>query len=177
MSDPSIIDFNTKDNNTYNNIDNKVNDTKHYCYILKNNNENDINRTYNGYTTNPKRRIRQHNQEIKGGAIYTKKYGEKSWEMYCLIGGFPTKQSALQCEWRIKHPAKKRIRPKKYNNPNGRIIGLNEILRLDKFTSKTEITTDQLNLEIWIIQEYAYLLNDLPKNIKINVVDDIFKYV
>lgn len=39
-------------------------DNKHYWYILKNNDDNDRNKTYNGYTVNPKRRIRQHNQEI-----------------------------------------------------------------------------------------------------------------
>src|SRR5580692_510150 len=95
----------------------------HYCYILRNHHEPDKNRTYNGYTTNPAHRIRQHNQEIKGGARYTKKYGEKTWEIYVLLKGFPDIHNAQQCEWRIKHPARKRIRPARYNKPDGRIIG------------------------------------------------------
>ena len=72
----------------------------HYCYILRNSYEPDKNRTYNGYTVNPSKRIRQHNQEIKGGAIYTKSWGNKSWEIYVLITGFPDHHNALQCEWK-----------------------------------------------------------------------------
>ena len=49
-------------------------------------------------------RIRQHNQEIKGGAKYTKK--KKNWYPICIIDGFPDMRSACQCEWRLKHLAK-----------------------------------------------------------------------
>ena len=75
-----------------------------YCYILKNSQNR---RTYNGFTVKPKRRIRQHNQELVGGAKYTKKWGNKDWEIYALVTGFPDKINALQCEWRIKHPNNK----------------------------------------------------------------------
>ena len=146
---------------------------KHYCYILRNVYEPDVKRTYNGYTNDPSHRIRQHNQELKGGAIYTKKWGNKSWEIYAIIRGFPDSHNALQCEWRLKHPAKKRVRPTRYNSPQGRIKGLNEILKLDKWTSKSTVNINELNLEIWIVKEYADLLTDLPENIKVNVVDVI----
>jgi len=147
--------------------------TDHYCYILRNSYEPDKNRTYNGYTTNPQKRIRQHNQEITGGAIYTKKWGNKSWEMYVLIKGFPEYQNALQCEWRIKHPAPKRIRPAKYNTPSGRVMGLNEILQLEKWTANTSQCINDINLEIWVLKEYADLLKELPSNIQIHIVDRI----
>ncbi len=146
---------------------------KHYCYILRNLHLPDINRTYNGYTVNPKRRIRQHNQELVGGAIYTKKWGSKLWEIYALIKGFPDQINALQCEWKIKHPAKKKIRPCKYNTPSGRVIGLNEVLHLDKWTSSSTYNNKDLNLEIYIINEFATLLQNLPDNIKIYPVDHI----
>jgi predicted GIY-YIG superfamily endonuclease len=145
----------------------------HYCYILRNTHEPDLNRTYNGYTVNPSHRLRQHNQELKGGAIYTKAWGNKSWEIYALIKGFPDNHSALQCEWKLKHPARKKKRPAKYNSPKGRIIGLNEILQLDKWTSKSLLSINDLNLEIWIVNEYADVLENVPDNIKIHIVDHI----
>lgn len=145
----------------------------HYCYILRNSYQPHKNRTYNGYTVNPKHRVRQHNQEIKGGAMYTKLWGNKDWEMYCLLKGFPDHHSALQCEWKIKHPARKRTRPQKYNSPSGRIIGLNEILQLDKWTSKSEVAIKDHELKIWILNDYIHLLENVPKNIQVIGVDKI----
>jgi predicted GIY-YIG superfamily endonuclease len=145
----------------------------HYCYILRNRNPPDVNRTYNGYTVDPGKRIRQHNQEIKGGAIYTKTWGNKSWEFCAILKGFPDHHNALQCEWRIKHPARKRVRPNRYNSPEGRIVGLNEILKLEQWTSKSSINVSELNLELWILKEYAHVLTDVPPNIKVIVVDEI----
>lgn len=147
----------------------------YFCYILKNEHEPDINRTYNGFTTDPKKRIRQHNQEIKGGAKYTKKWGNKSWEIYVLIKGFPDKINALQCEWRIKKPTGHRIRPRIYNTPEGRIKGLNEILKMDKWTSKSNVLIKEIELKIWILKEYSqYLdLDVLPENIVVCIVDHI----
>jgi predicted GIY-YIG superfamily endonuclease len=146
-------------------------DKNHYCYILRN--KEHIKRTYNGYTVSPKHRIRQHNQEIKGGAKYTTKWGNKTWEIYVLIKGFPDHHNALQCEWKIKHPARKRVRPSIYNSTIGRVIGLNEVLHLDKWTSNSTYLTKDINLEIWILNEYESLLIDIPDNIKINVVEQI----
>jgi predicted GIY-YIG superfamily endonuclease len=149
-----------------------------YCYLLRNDYEPHKNRTYNGYTVNPKRRIRQHNQEIKGGAKYTKKWGNKKWEMYVIIKGFPDSKNALQCEWKIKHPAPKKRRPYKYNSPEGRVIGLNEILKLDRWTRQSCCMNKDINLEIWIVKEYAKYLVDIPNNYIINVVDKInFDYI
>lgn len=145
----------------------------YYCYILRNLHPPDLNRTYNGFTTDPKKRIRQHNQQIKGGAIYTKKWGDKNWEYCVIIKGFPDHHNALQCEWRIKHPAPKRKRPNRYNNPEGRIIGLNEIFQMDQWTSKSTIKISELNLEVWILNEYAHLLTNVPPNILVTNVDII----
>jgi len=145
----------------------------HYCYILRNNNPSDINRTYNGYTVNPRKRIRQHNQEIKGGAKYTKIWGNKSWEFCAILKGFPDHHNALQCEWRIKHPARKKIRPNRYNSPEGRIMGLHEILQLERWTSQSTINVSELNLELWILSDLAHILTNVPSNIKVMIVDEI----
>ena len=154
-------------------IDRIINDKNHYCYILRNNYEPDKNRTYNGYTVDPCRRIRQHNQEIKGGAIYTKTWGNKSWEFCAILKGFPDHHNALQCEWRIKHPARKRKRHNQYNSPFGRIVGLNEILQREFWTESSTIRVSELNLELFVLKEYSDALTNVPPNIKITIVDKI----
>lgn len=142
-----------------------------YCYILRSHNPKFKNRTYNGMTNNPKRRIRQHNEEIKGGAKATRGKGE--WEIYALLTGFPDKINCFQCEWRIKHPTNQRKRPSKYNRPKGRIKGLNEVLHSDKWTVNSTIPINEMNLTLWIIKEYTELLVDLPPNITVHSVDKI----
>ena len=161
------------DNNMGDNIYPDIKNNKWYCYILRNKMECHKNRTYNGFTNNPKNRLRQHNQEIKGGAKYTSRYGNKTWEIYALLTGFPDSKNALQCEWRIKHPNNKRKRPIKYNSPSGRIKGLNEVLKLNRWTNNSIIDNDSFQLTLWITDEYAHLITDLPNNIKINIVDQI----
>ena len=144
-----------------------------FCYILKNNCDQHKNRTYNGSTNNIKRRLRQHNQEICGGARYTKKFGNKSWEVYALVTGFPDHRNALQCEWRIKHPDNRRKRNSKYNTPKGRIIGLSEVLKCDKWTNQSIYNNLDMTLKVWIKRGYETVLIDLPDNIEVNIVDNI----
>ena len=78
----------------------------YYCYILQNNDEKYKNYTYIGCTNNPLQRIRQHNQEISGGAKYTSSKGNL-WEIIVLFEGFNNYKDALRCEWRLKHPNNK----------------------------------------------------------------------
>ena len=50
-----------------------------YCYLLRNTSEQFKMCTYNGSTNDLKRRLRQHNEEIKGGAKAT--HGKNnSWD-------------------------------------------------------------------------------------------------
>jgi len=62
-----------------------------------------IRRTYVGVTANPRRRLRQHNCELKGGAKYTThvpKFARGHWR-YVFTVRFPTRQDALRTEWRL----------------------------------------------------------------------------
>jgi len=110
-------------------------------YILKS-----VNLSYVGMTNDFTRRFRQHNQEIKGGAKYTKK--RSSWYPICIIDGFPDMKSAWQCEWRVKRGK---------GGPSGRINYLFDYMKNnDKWTSKSpEISEQKLQI---------YLDNDFIKN-------------
>lgn len=58
------------------------------------------NRTYIGKTNDLRRRIRQHNGEISGGARATR---GRTWKYIAVIRGFDCNQHAMQAEWRMKH--------------------------------------------------------------------------
>ena len=140
---------------------------KFICYILKLNN-----RTYNGSTNDMKRRLRQHNGEIVGGAKQTsrKKPGEK-WSVYCIVSGFSDHKEALQTEWRIRR-VEGRKRPSKYAGPAGRIKGLNQILKLEKFTSNCIRKVSEMNLTIYLEEKYHKYITDLPEGYLLKNLSD-----
>lgn len=80
------------------NVEDEVN--KHYhCYLLRSLNPDHPLKTYIGFTTNPTRRLRQHNGILKnGGANKTKRAG-RPWTFVAIIHGFQDKITALQFEW------------------------------------------------------------------------------
>jgi len=67
-----------------------------YCYLLFTSNQR---QTYIGATVDPNRRLRQHNQELAGGARRTKGY---VWQRALYVGGFPDWNATLQFEWSWK---------------------------------------------------------------------------
>lgn len=99
---------------------------KHYCYILMHKDKPGI--TYNGYTCNPKRRIRQHNQEIVGGARYTKKFGIGWGYLIIIHSDELTYRQNLGLEYNIKYPTRKKPRPREYQGEIGRLKGLANVL-------------------------------------------------
>lgn len=58
------------------------------------------NRTYIGVTNCLRRRVRQHNGEIRGGAAATR---GRAWRLHMYIAGFANRRAALSCEWHLKH--------------------------------------------------------------------------
>lgn len=104
--------------------------------------------TYIGATTNLERRIRQHNKEIKGGAIATsnKVLNGENWSYVCYVENFPNFNEALKFEWRWKQIS--RILQKK--NPKltpreKRLEALKQLLELDKPTSKAILYSEYKN--------------------------------
>ena len=95
----------------------------YYVYIIM---DQTSNRTYIGYTVNLKNRLRQHCGVISGGAKATK--SSKNWS-YLLVMTCDTWNAsrAMQIEWLVKHPErKKRVNPC-YRGVNGKINSLKEI--------------------------------------------------
>ena len=118
-------------------------------YILKSDNY-----SYVGMTNNFFRRYLQHNRVLKGGAKYTSKY--ENWYPICIIDGFQTMKEAMQCEWAVKHM--KKIKYK--NGPIRRILNLTELLKKERWTSKSP-KMNQQSLTIYIDGEFShYLEND-----------------
>jgi predicted GIY-YIG superfamily endonuclease len=108
-------------------------ETKYYCYILGQSKQlqKGTGKTYNGYTVNLNRRLRQHNGEIKGGAYATRGIGP--WEFIAVMTCDSwTNVRAMQVEWLIRYPTRKKPRPTSYAGARGRISSLVEICkRLD----------------------------------------------
>ena len=112
-----------------------------YVYFI----ESSHGSTYIGATVNLERRIRQHNKEIKGGAVATsnKVLNGEVWSYVCYVENFPNYNEALKFEWRWKQIS--RILQKK--NPKQkprekRLQALKMLLELDKPTSKAMLYSD-----------------------------------
>lgn len=109
-----------------------MSDKKYYVYLLISTSKT----TYIGATVNLKRRLRQHNGELVGGAKATRikvKKGEV-WKRACHISEFPTWSAALQFEWKWKRLCRKYSR--KLYPLERRITALKYLLTLEKSTSK-----------------------------------------
>jgi predicted GIY-YIG superfamily endonuclease len=94
-----------------------------YCYILY---TADLRQTYIGATVDPDRRLRQHNQELVGGARRTK---GNQWKRALYVGGFPDWEATLQFEWSWKRHGRG-----KYGLA-GKIGALLNLLQSEKSTS------------------------------------------
>jgi len=129
---------------------------QYYVYFLR---EVGGKRTYVGYTVNLERRLRQHNGELVGGAKSTR--GRK-WEFAGYLTGFLNSVSALQCEWKLKHPYG--IRRKTFGM-EGRMESLKYIFSLEKLTSNSIEKNVDLVLKLYLLQEYLPI--ELPSNIEV----------
>lgn len=144
--------------------------TKYYCYILRSTNPEYPNSTYNGSTNNLKKRLRQHNGEIVGGAKATR--GKGPWEIYVVWEGFGSHKEALSCEWRIKHPTNTRTRPSKYNGVKGRIKSLELLVGLDNWTTKSlgMGTTLESQYKLFVDPELIELIDTTNKKSNLEII-------
>tara|TARA_R110002020_G_scaffold215479_3_gene422734 strand:+ start:197 stop:601 length:405 start_codon:yes stop_codon:yes gene_type:complete len=121
------------------------------------------------------RRLRQHNEEIKGGAKATHGKGG-AWEICTMLSGFPDHINALSCEWRMKCPSgRPGKREHKYQGVKGRVSSLNEILPLQRWTGKCIVENMDFKFKLHIMRDVVeYLdLNKIPTNIEVVIVDTI----
>jgi len=131
--------------------------------------------TYNGSTNNPMRRLRQHNEEIKGGAKATHGKGG-AWEICAMLSGFPDHINALSCEWRMKCPSgRPGKREARYQRVQGRVSSLNEILPLNRWTGKCIIDNCDFKFKLHVLNDVVQYLDKtkIPSNIEIVEVDVI----
>lgn len=145
-----------------------------HCYIIANGRH-----TYNGSTNDLRRRLRQHNGEITGGARATSRVGP-GWRYVAVLSGFTDHVNALQCEWRIKHPSgRPGRRDPQWCGVGGRIRGLNHVLRTStQWTSQSTCPCDTLDLRLRVVDSYADALiaadgSLMPAYVTVDVVDEI----
>ena len=103
-----------------------------YVYLLVSSDQS----TYIGATVDLDRRLRQHNQEIKGGAHATGMKVNKGevWTRAAHVAGFPDWPAALQFEWRWKQLSRKL--PIKMFPLERRMRALEQLLALERPTTK-----------------------------------------
>jgi structure-specific endonuclease subunit SLX1 len=122
-----------------------------FVYLL----ESTSGTTYVGATVDLDHRLRQHNMEIKGGAVATSikvKRGE-TWKRVLYIKNFPDWKAALQFEWKFKQLTRKIINKYPSKKPlDRRLEALNELLQLEKPTTKS-ILFSQWNVPPEVIYE------------------------
>lgn len=110
----------------------------YYVYFI----ESTHGSTYIGATTDLNRRIRQHNKEIKGGAVATsiKVNNGEIWKYICYIENCPSWNAALQCEWRWKQLSRQIQKQIPQQRPRDRRLeALKQLLNLDRPTTKAEL--------------------------------------
>ena len=126
-----------------------------FVYLLVSTNHS----TYVGATVDLERRLRQHNKEIKGGAVATGTKVTKGevWIRAAHVAGFPDWSAALQFEWRWKQLSRKY--PSQMFPLERRMKALEELLKLERPTSKALAyhewsSPPQVKLEIEEVEKY-----------------------
>jgi predicted GIY-YIG superfamily endonuclease len=106
----------------------------YYCYLLF----TDSGQTYVGATTDPDRRLRQHNKEISGGARATGIRVQQGmiWKRACYIQNIPDWSSALQIEWKWKQLGRTEYKSIK-GGIERRLYSLKKLLELEKPTKSS----------------------------------------
>ena len=129
--------------------------TRYYTYFICSGN-----RTYNGYTVDPARRLRQHNGLIKGGARSTRMFN--NWEFLAVLtsNSWNSISRTMQIEWLCKYPTRKKPRPRIYSRPIGRLQSLQEV-----FTH-----TEEDIIDVYVHSKYIDVMKNLtiPSTVRIH---------
>jgi predicted GIY-YIG superfamily endonuclease len=133
----------------------------HYVYCLRkvrdDKGKRNPRRSYVGYTTDPRMRLRQHNGEIRGGARSTR---GATWAFMFIVSGFPDACSALACEKRF-HLLKTRDRAR----------GITEVLSMARWkrTAKDDIVPGGFDLTLYCDPD-QFAGFPLPQNVKTRTI-------
>lgn len=94
--------------------------------------------TYVGATVDLDHRLRQHNQELVGGAKATgiRVQRGETWRRVLHVRGFPDWQAALQFEWRFKNLARTKAFRHAKTPLDRKLQALRHLLTLDRSTTK-----------------------------------------
>lgn len=132
-----------------------------YNYILY----NSVNgQTYNGYTVDLGKRLRQHNGELVGGARSTKLMAGH-WKFLAVVWSQDfTKNSAMSFEWWVRYPTGKKPRPREYSGSEGRVLGLRRVLEMEKWKG--------MDLRVWVRQSDDEFLPDDINDLKSKRIPD-----
>lgn len=122
------------------------------------------NYSYCGATPNIEKRIKKHNQELPGGAKYTRSKGP-NWKYICYIEGFKEKKDALKFEWAVKHCA-----PRKNKGIYNRIQKLITTLNKKHWTSKSPSSINYKLKLLWCDITFIPDEYNLPKYIEEDIV-------
>lgn len=93
-------------------------------------------RTYVGCTNNFRRRLRQHNGELVGGARSTRSKLLRPWRPVFHVTGL-NKREALQLEWALKHK-----RARNVSGVIGRKRTLARVMRLERWCTRATPTKE-----------------------------------
>ena len=129
------------------------NTKSYYCYIVGNKQD----RTYNGYTVDLNRRLRQHNGLIKGGARATSNRGPWDFIFVMTSPCWECISTAMQHEWSIKYPTRRRPRPKEYNGRLGRLASLTHV-----FNHMKKLQCE--NIICYVHTDYVEFMNGIAKD-------------
>lgn len=134
-----------------------------YCYLLCTTTGS---HTYVGATTDPNRRLEQHNGQRAGGARATGIQVTRglTWRRICILTGIPEWRSALQMEWRWKQLT--RLEKKEKRPLARRLLALSRLLALDKPTTTAipyEMYPDGPPTVVWEHSKDEALYHSLTK--------------
>ena len=132
---------------------------QYFVYLLESTNHT----TYIGATVDLEHRLRQHNGEIKGGAVATTRKVNKgeTWKRVCHIKGFPSWSECLKFEWAWKFYSRKLS--KKLFPLDRRKKALETLLSLEKSTSKA-VPYNEWETPIKVVWENEEMTNIIYDN-------------